>query len=77
MAGKTIYNVADCYIVACFDKDVTDEVVTTIAKMHPQYAVLRDTSMPLAFSGMFTFRQMPSGNPLSSILSSTFSIHGS
>lgn len=45
VAGKTIYNVADCYIVACFDKDVTDEVVTTIAKMHPQYAVLRDTSM--------------------------------
>ena len=28
-----------------FDKDVTDEVVTTIAKMHPLYAVLRDTSM--------------------------------
>ena len=45
VAGKTIYNVADGYLVACFDKDVTDEVVTTIAKMHPQYAVLRDTSM--------------------------------
>ena len=45
VADKTIYNVADCYIVACFDKDVTDEVVTTIAKMHPLYAVLRDTSM--------------------------------
>lgn len=45
VAGKTIYNVADGYLVACFDKDVTDEVVTTIAKMHPHYAVLRDTSM--------------------------------
>lgn len=45
VAGKTIYNVADGYLVACFDKDVTDEVVTTIAKMHPLYAVLRDTSM--------------------------------
>ena len=45
VADKTIYNVADGYIVACFDKDVTDEVVTTIAKMHPLYAVLRDTSM--------------------------------
>lgn len=45
VSGKTIYNVADGYIVACFDKDVTDEVVTTIAKMHPLYAVLRDTSM--------------------------------
>ena len=45
VAGKTIYNVADGYLVACFDEDVTDEVVTTIAKMHPLYAVLRDTSM--------------------------------
>ena len=45
VAEKTIYNVADGYLVACFDKDVTDEVVTTIAKMHPLYAVLRDTSM--------------------------------
>lgn len=45
VADKTIYNVADGYLVACFDKDVTDEVVTTIAKMHPLYVVLRDTSM--------------------------------
>ncbi len=45
VSGKTIYNVADGYLVACFDKDVTDEVVTNIAKMHPLYAVLRDTSM--------------------------------
>lgn len=45
VAGKTIYNAADSYLVACFDKDVNDEVVTTIAKMHPLYAVLRDTSL--------------------------------
>ncbi len=45
MVGKTIYNVADNYLVACFDQDVTDEVVTAIAKMQPMYAVLRDTSM--------------------------------
>ena len=45
VAGKSIYNVADGYLAACFDKDVTDEVVTTIAKMRPLYAVLRDTSM--------------------------------
>ena len=42
---KTIYNVGDGYLVACFDKKVTDEVVTAIAKMQPMYAVLRDTSM--------------------------------
>lgn len=45
VADKTIYNVADSFIVACFDKNVTDDVVTTIAKMQPLYAVLRDTSM--------------------------------
>ena len=45
VGGKTIYNVADNYLVACFDQDVTNEVVTSIAKMQPMYAVLRDTSM--------------------------------
>lgn len=43
--GKTIYNVAEGYLVACFDQKVTDEVVKAIAKMQPMYAVLRDTSM--------------------------------
>lgn len=45
VAGKTIYNVAEGYLVACFDPDVTDDVVKTIAQMQPAYAVLRDTSM--------------------------------
>ena len=45
VAGKTIYNVAEGYLVACFDPDVTDEVVKAIALMLPAYAVLRDTSM--------------------------------
>lgn len=45
VAGKTIYNVAEGYLVACFDPDVTDEVVKVIAQMLPAYAVLRDTSM--------------------------------
>ena len=45
VAGKTIYNVAEGYFVACFDPDVTDDVVKAIAQMQPAYAVLRDTSM--------------------------------
>lgn len=45
VAGKTIYNVAERYLVACFDPNVTDEVVKAIAQMLPAYAVLRDTSM--------------------------------
>ena len=45
VAGKTIYNVAEGYLLACFDPNVTDEVVKAIAQMQPAYAVLRDTSM--------------------------------
>lgn len=45
VAGKTIYNVAEGYLVACFDPDVTDDVVKAIAQMQPAYAVLRDTSL--------------------------------
>ena len=45
VVGKTIYNVAEGYLVACFDPDVTDEVVKAIAQMQPAYAVLRDTCM--------------------------------
>ena len=43
--GKVIYNVADCYLVACFDTEVSDDVVKAIAQMQPQYAVLRDSSL--------------------------------
>lgn len=45
VAGKTVWKVAEGYLLACFDKDVTDEVVTTVAKQQPQYAVLRDSSI--------------------------------
>ena len=43
--GKTIYNVANGYIIACFDNEIDDNIVTDIAKMEPQYAVLRDRSI--------------------------------
>ena len=42
VAGKEVYKVADNYLIACFDKDVTDQVVEAIAKERPVYAVLRD-----------------------------------
>lgn len=45
VVGKTIYNVAENYLAACFDPDVSDDVVKAIAQMQPMYAVLRDTSM--------------------------------
>ncbi len=45
IGGKTVYNVADGYLLACFDEAVTDEVVTAIAKRKPYYFVMRDSSL--------------------------------
>ena len=45
IAGKKVFNVADGFLLACFDHDVTDETVKTIAQMKPYYAVFRDSSM--------------------------------
>ena len=45
IAGKKIFNVEDNYLIACFDDNVTDEVITEIAKQQPYYFVMRDSSM--------------------------------
>jgi len=45
IGGKKVFSVADGYLMACFDKDVTDEVVREIAKKQPYYAVFRDSGM--------------------------------
>ena len=45
IAGKKVFNVADGFLLACFDTDVTDETVKAIAQMNPYYAVFRDSSM--------------------------------
>lgn len=44
IAGKTVYNVAQGHLIACFDKNVTDEVITAIAKEMPSYFIMRDSS---------------------------------
>ena len=43
--GKKVFDVADGFLLACFDKGVTTETVTAIAKKQPYYAVFRDASM--------------------------------
>lgn len=43
--GKKVFNVNDGNLVCCFDENLTNEVVTEIAKMQPLYAVFRDSSM--------------------------------
>lgn len=45
MAGKKVFNVAEGFLLACFDHDVTEETVKAIAQMKPCYAVFRDSSM--------------------------------
>lgn len=43
--GKKVFNVADGFLIACFDENVTDETITAIAKQKPYYFVMRDSSM--------------------------------
>ena len=43
VAGKKVFDVADGFLLACFDSDVNDIVVTEIAKRKPSYAVFRDS----------------------------------
>ena len=43
--GKQIFAVDDNDIIACFDDDITEKVVTEIAKLKPLYAVFRDSGM--------------------------------
>lgn len=45
IAGKRVFNVEDNYLIACFDDNVTEEVITEIAKQKPYYFVMRDSSM--------------------------------
>ncbi|MGI6497604.1 MAG: site-specific DNA-methyltransferase [Oscillospiraceae bacterium] len=43
--GCKVFNVADGFLYACFDNNISDDVVTTIAKQQPYYAVFRDSGM--------------------------------
>lgn len=45
IAGKTVFNVADGFLIACFDNDITEETVKAVAQEKPYYAVFRDSSM--------------------------------
>ena len=45
IAGKSVYNVDDGDLVACFEDNITAEIVTEIAKAKPLYAVFRDSGL--------------------------------
>ena len=45
IGGKKVFNVADGFLMACFDENVSDETITAVAKQKPYYFVMRDSSM--------------------------------
>lgn len=45
IAGKKVFNVADNFLIACFDANVTEETITAVAKQKPYYFVMRDSSL--------------------------------
>ena len=45
MYGKKVFVVNDGYLIACFDTDINEAVITAIAKEKPYYFVMRDSSM--------------------------------
>ena len=45
IGGKKVFNVADGFLYACFDSNVSEETITAIAKKKPYYFVMRDSSM--------------------------------
>ena len=42
VAGKKVFSVADGYLIACFDGNITDETIKEIAQKKPYYFVMRD-----------------------------------
>lgn len=45
IAGKAVWSVSDGYLMACFDEEVNETTITEIARHHPYYFVMRDSSL--------------------------------
>ena len=45
IAGKDVFSVNDGYLLACFDEDVNETVITQVAKQKPYYFIMRDKSL--------------------------------
>lgn len=43
--GKVVWDVAQGYLMACFDKEVNEDAIKEIACQHPTYFVMRDGSL--------------------------------
>ncbi len=45
IAKKEVFIVANGYLIACFDKNITEEIIKEIALKKPYYFIMRDSSM--------------------------------
>ena len=45
IAGKEVFSVNNGYLIACFDADINEAVITEVAKRKPYYFVMRDKSL--------------------------------
>lgn len=45
IAGKEVFSVNDDYLIACFDENVNETVITDVAKRKPLYFIMRDSSL--------------------------------
>ena len=45
ISGKEVFTVGNGYLLACFDENVNEDVITAVAKRKPYYFVMRDSSL--------------------------------
>lgn len=45
ISGKEVFSVNNGYLIACFDDDINEEVITAVAKRKPYYFIMRDKSL--------------------------------
>lgn len=45
ISGKEVFNVNEGYLYACFDEEITEDVIIEVAKQKPTYFIMRDKSL--------------------------------
>ena len=58
ICGKTVYSVDDDTLVACFDREVPEDVVRAMAQRQPAWAVLRDASFQTGHDALANFEEI-------------------
>ena len=43
--GKEVFSVNNGYLMACFDREVNEDLIKEVAKAKPYYFILRDSSL--------------------------------